>query len=85
MSGRNGKEGTSEDWANESFRDNAQTSSPSTRLLGVRWDKTSEETPIVLPTSVLNEAKPIVAQRLEDGGRPARMAIESGAQMKCGL
>ncbi len=59
--------GTPEDWANESFQ--------ITRdfvikygLLDVQWNKVSEDTPVILPTSVINKVKPIVAQRLKIAG-----------------
>jgi hypothetical protein len=61
------EKGTSEDWANESYQithDFLATHA----LLGVRWDKTSEESPIVLPASVLDEVAPIIARRLKMAG-----------------
>ncbi|HVR55985.1 MAG TPA: S1/P1 nuclease [Pseudolabrys sp.] len=59
--------GTSEEWANESFQITREFLAAYT-LLGARWDKTSEEKPIVLPVSVLNEVKPIVTQQLKMAG-----------------
>lgn len=59
--------GTSEDWANESFQITHEFLAKHS-LLDVRWDRVSEENPIVLPTSVLDEVKPIVAQRLKMAG-----------------
>jgi hypothetical protein len=59
--------GTSEDWANESFQ---ITHEFVTRrgLLAVRWDQVSEDQPIILPTPVIDEVKPIVARRLKMAG-----------------
>jgi hypothetical protein len=59
--------GTSETWANESFR---ITHDFVTKhgLLDVRWDNVSEDEPIILPTSVIDEVKPIVARRLKMAG-----------------
>jgi len=59
--------GTSEDWANESYQITHDFAARHA-LLGVRWDAVSEDKPIILPISVLNEVKPIVAQRLEMAG-----------------
>jgi hypothetical protein len=61
------EKGTSEDWANESFQ---ITHEFVTRhgLLDVRWPEVSEEKPIILPASVIDEVKPIVAQRLKMAG-----------------
>jgi len=59
--------GTSEDWANESFQITHDFAARN-GLLGVRWDAVSEDKPIVLRTSVLDEVKPIVAQRLKMAG-----------------
>jgi S1/P1 Nuclease len=59
--------GTSEDWANESFRITHEFVTKY-GLLDNRWDTVSEDRPIVLPTSVLDEVKPIVAQRLKMAG-----------------
>jgi S1/P1 Nuclease len=59
--------GTSEDWANESYQ-TTHNFLAAHALLGARWDKTSEEAPIVLPASILDEVKPIVAQRLKMAG-----------------
>ena len=61
------QKGTSEDWANESFQITRDFVTKH-GLLDVRWDTVSEEMPIILPTSVINEAKPIVAQRLQMAG-----------------
>jgi hypothetical protein len=59
--------GTSETWANESFR---ITHDFVTKhgLLDVRWDNVSEDEPIILPTSVIDEVKPLVARRLKMAG-----------------
>ena len=59
--------GTSEDWANESFQ---ITYDFVTKygLLNLRWDQVSKDKPVILPTSVLDEAKPIVVQRLKMAG-----------------
>lgn len=61
------EKGTSEDWANESFQ---ITNDFVTEygLLDVRWDRVSEDKPIILPTSVIDEVKPIVARRLKMAG-----------------
>jgi hypothetical protein len=59
--------GTSEDWANESFQITHDFAARHA-LLGVRWDAVSEDKPIILPISVLNEVKPIIAQRLKMAG-----------------
>lgn len=61
------EKGTSEDWANESFQITHEFAIRH-GLLDVRWDGVSENKPIVLPTSVLDEVKPIVAQRLKMAG-----------------
>ena len=59
--------GTSEDWANESFQITHDFAARH-GLLNVRWDAVSEDKPVVLPISVLDEVKPIVAQRLKMAG-----------------
>lgn len=59
--------GTSEDWANESFQI-THDFVIKYGLLDVRWDKISEDKPIVLPASAIDEVKPIVAQRLKMAG-----------------
>jgi hypothetical protein len=61
------KKGTPEDWANESFRI-AHAFVTKYGLIDARWDDVSEARPIVLPASVLDEVKPIVAQRLKMAG-----------------
>jgi hypothetical protein len=58
------EQGTSETWANESFHDFVTKHG----LLDVRWDKVFEDEPIILPTSVIDEVKPIVARRLKMAG-----------------
>jgi hypothetical protein len=59
--------GTSEDWANESFQ---ITYDFAVRhgLLGLHWGAVSEDKPVVLPISVLEEVRPIIAQRLKMAG-----------------
>jgi S1/P1 Nuclease len=59
--------GTSEDWANESYQTSYDFAAKHA-LLGVNWGAVSEDAPIVLPTSVLDEVKPIVALRLKMAG-----------------
>ena len=59
--------GTSEDWANESFQITYDFAARHA-LLGVRWDTVSKDKPIVLRTSIIDEVKPIVAQRLKMAG-----------------
>jgi hypothetical protein len=61
------EQGTSEDWANESYQITHDFLAMHS-LLGVRWDKTSEKSPIVLPASVLDEVAPIIARRLKMAG-----------------
>jgi hypothetical protein len=61
------EKGTSEDWANESFQITHDFAAKQ-GLLDVRWDTVSEDKAIILPTSVINEVKPIVAQRLKMAG-----------------
>lgn len=61
------KKGTPEDWANESFRI-THAFVTKYELIDAQWDNVSESRPIVLPTSVLDEVKPIVAQRLKMAG-----------------
>jgi hypothetical protein len=61
--------GTPEDWANESFGLASKFVTAHGLLAAVREDNHSEETPIVLSRSVLdNEIKPIVIQRLKMAG-----------------
>jgi hypothetical protein len=59
--------GTAEDWANESFQITREFVTKH-GLLDVRWDTVSEDKPIVLPMSVLDEVKPIIALRLKMAG-----------------
>jgi len=61
------EKGTSEDWANESFRITHEFVTKYA-LLENRWETVSEDRPVVLPTTVLDEVKPIVAQRLKMAG-----------------
>ena len=61
------EKGTPADWANESFQITHEFVAKY-GLLDVRWDKVSEDKPVILPTSVLDEVKPIVAQRLKMAG-----------------
>jgi hypothetical protein len=61
------EQGTSEDWANESFQ-TTHDFLAKYNLLNVRWDKTSEDSPIALPASVIDEVKPIIAKRLKMAG-----------------
>jgi hypothetical protein len=64
---REWEQGTPETWANESFR---ITHDFVTRhgLLAVPWGQVSEDKPVVLPPSIIDEVKPIVAQRLKMAG-----------------
>jgi hypothetical protein len=59
--------GTSEDWANESFKIAYEFVSKH-GLLNVRWSDVSEDNPIGLSASVIDEVKPIIAQRLKMAG-----------------
>jgi hypothetical protein len=61
------EQGTAEDWANESFQTTHDFLAKH-NLLNARWDKTSEDAPIVLPASVIDEVKPIIAKRLKMAG-----------------
>jgi hypothetical protein len=61
------EKGTSENWANESFQITHEFVAKY-GLLEVQWDKASEDKPIILPTSVIDEVKPIVARRLKMAG-----------------
>ncbi len=61
------EKGTAGDWANESFQITHEFVTKY-GLLDVRWDKVSEDKPVVLPISILDEVKPIVAQRLKMAG-----------------
>jgi hypothetical protein len=61
--------GTPDDWANESFKLASEFVTAHSLLAAVREDNHSEEAPIVLPRSVLdNETKPVVIQRLKMAG-----------------
>ncbi|KAB2919069.1 MAG: S1/P1 nuclease [Hyphomicrobiaceae bacterium] len=59
--------GTSEDWANESFQI-THVFVTKHGLLDVNWGDFSEDRPLTLPTSVIEEVKPIVVQRLKMAG-----------------
>ncbi|MBI4273749.1 MAG: S1/P1 nuclease [Rhizobiales bacterium] len=60
--------GTPEDWANESFQITREFAT-NHGFIGLRWDRFSEEMPVVLPASVFeNEIKPVVLQRLKMAG-----------------
>jgi hypothetical protein len=61
------EKGTPQDWANESFQITHDFVTKHS-LLGVTWGEFSEDAPLVLPTSVIEEVKPIVAQRLKMAG-----------------
>ncbi|MBI4273750.1 MAG: S1/P1 nuclease [Rhizobiales bacterium] len=60
--------GTSEDWANESFKISSEFISKHKIIVALRENNNSDKTPIVLPVSVIDEVKPIVAQRLKMAG-----------------
>ena len=61
------EKGTADDWANEFFQITRDFVTKH-GLLDVHWSKVSEDKPIVLPTSIIEEVKPIVAQRLKMAG-----------------
>ena len=61
--------GTPEDWANESFKLAGDFVTAHGLLPLVREDNHSEETPIVLPRSVIEtDMRPVVIQRLKMAG-----------------
>ena len=64
---------TPEDWANESFKISSEFVARHRIIVGLRGNDNSGKTPIVLPVSVIDEVKPIVAQRLKMAG--VRLAL----------
>jgi hypothetical protein len=60
--------GTSEDWANESFKISYEFVTKHQIIVALRENNNSDKTPIVLPISVIDEVKPIVSQRLKMAG-----------------
>ena len=61
-------DGTAEDWANESFNMAREFVARHNMTSIVRAGDNSQETPIVLQTSVVDEAKRVVAHRLKMAG-----------------
>lgn len=61
--------GTPEDWANESYTLASDFVTAHDLIAAVRENNHSEETPVILPRSALeNEMKPVVVQRLKMAG-----------------
>ncbi len=61
-------DGSAEDWANESFNMAREFVARHNMTSIVRAGDNSQETPIVLPTSVIDEVKRVVAHRLKMAG-----------------
>jgi hypothetical protein len=61
-------DGTPEDWANESFRIAEDFVTKYDLINHIRQGNNSEQTPIILLASVVDEVRPIVAQRLKMAG-----------------
>jgi hypothetical protein len=60
--------GTAEDWANESFNMSREFVARHNMTSIVRGGNNSEDTPIILPGSVIDEVKRIIAHRIKMAG-----------------